>query len=82
MADLYVTHGEVRWQEKGMAEPVRIIAPARLTLDEQSPHDLQTLAKQRPAEVDRAGVAGGVGATGFRAPSPNRFRAAAPPAWD
>ncbi len=43
MADLYVTHGEVRWQEQGMAEPVRIIAPARLTLDEQSPHDLQSL---------------------------------------
>ena len=42
-ADLYVTHGEVRWQEQGMAEPVRIIAPARLTLDEQSPHDLQSL---------------------------------------
>ena len=45
-ADLYVTHGVIRWQEKGMAEPVRIIAPARLTLDEQSPHDLQTLGSK------------------------------------
>ena len=41
--DLYVSHGAALWQEKGAAEPVRIVAPARLPLDEQTPREPQPL---------------------------------------
>ena len=37
VADLYATHGAIRWEEKVENAPLRILAPARLALDALAP---------------------------------------------
>ena len=43
VADLYATHGAIRWEEKVEREPLRIMAPARLALDALAPPEAQPL---------------------------------------
>ncbi|MGO8689983.1 MAG: hypothetical protein ACLQLG_10135 [Thermoguttaceae bacterium] len=43
VAELYVGHGAVRWQDKNQQEPLRIMAPARVVLGGPAPPEAQPL---------------------------------------
>ena len=54
VVDLYVAHNGARWQEKAAAEPIRLMAPARLPLDAQAPLEAQPIEnKNLPKWLDQ-----------------------------
>ncbi len=70
VAELYVGHGAVRWQDKNQQEPLRIMAPARVVLGGPAPPEAQPLEnKDLPKWIEPEPLTG-LGSAGADRPGP------------